>query len=105
MDDALFIGQTASISKKGVRKWAQDWAKRFKELRRELEKAGDDDFDAVLKGLDVDNSQTWRLFRNRARKVRRESATPKRYQRDVLKLIDRELKDYTKIADALAITE
>jgi hypothetical protein len=104
MDDALFIGKNENISKKGVRKWAQDWAKRFKELRRALEKAGDDGFEGVLKELAVD-APTWRAFRNQARKLKRESTTANRFQRAVLKLVDRETKEYSKLADALGSKE
>ena len=99
MDEANFISNNLNITKKGVRKWAQDWARRFKDLRRALEKA-DDGFDDVLKGLEVD-APTWRTFRNQARKLKREVTTPARFKREVLKLVDRELKQYTKIADGL----
>jgi len=96
MDDA----NNLQMTKKDVRKWALDWARRFKDLRRSLEKAGDG-FDGVLKNLEVD-APTWRTFRNQARKLKRESTTATRFERAVLKLVDRELKDYTKLADSLS---
>ena len=100
MDDEIFTSKNQNITKKAVRKWALDWAKRFKDMRRSLEKAGED-FDGVLKGLDVE-SPTLRLFRNAARKLKREATTAGRYEKGVLKMIDREIKHYTKIADTLA---
>jgi hypothetical protein len=99
MNDDLFSSGNHNISKKAVRKWALDWAKRFKDLRKQVEKAGDD-FDGVLKGLDV-SSPTYRVFRNAARKLKRESTTATRYSRGVLKLIDSEVKLYSKLADNL----
>src|ERR1700712_3374371 len=99
MDDEIFNSKNHNITKKAVRKWALDWAKRFKDVRRGVEKAGED-FEGVLKGLDVE-SPSWRLFRNAARKLKRESSTAGRYSRGVLKLIDTEIKHYTKIADGL----
>jgi hypothetical protein len=99
MDDDTFISGNLNITKKAVRKWAQDWSRRFADLRRSLEKAGDD-FDDVLKGLDV-NAPTFRLFRNQARKIKREAATAARARREVLKLVDRELKRYAKVVDNL----
>lgn len=99
MDDDTFISENINITKKAVRKWAQDWSRRFTELRRDLDKAGDD-LDGVLKGLDV-NAPTFRLFRNQARKIKREAATPARARREVLKLVDRELKRYAKVVDTL----
>ena len=99
MDDEIFNSKNHNITKKAVRKWALDWAKRFKDVRRSVEKAGED-FDGVLKGLDVE-SPSWRLFRNSARKIKRESSTAGRYSRGVLKLIDAEIKHYTKIAEGL----
>ena len=100
MDDATFNSHNHNISKKAVRKWAQDWAKRFRELRTSIEKSGDD-FEHVLKGLEVE-SPTLRLFRNTARKLKREATTAGRYGRGVLKHIDGEIKHYTKIAEGLA---
>lgn len=100
MDDATFISQNVNITKKAVRKWAQDWARRFKDLRRSLEKA-DDGIDGVLKNLEVD-APTWRAFRNKARKLKRESPTPARFQRELFKLVDREIKEYDKLADGLS---
>lgn len=99
MDDAIFTSKNQNITKKAVRKWASDWAKRFKDLRKALEKAGDN-FDFVLKAVDVE-APTLRLFRNQARKIKREASTALRYERAVLKLIDAEIKHYTKIADTL----
>ena len=99
MDDDTFISANANITKKAVRKWAQDWSRRYTELRRSLEKAGDD-LDGVLKGLDV-NAPTFRLFRNEARKIKREAATAARARREVLKLVDREIKRYAKVVDTL----
>jgi len=99
MDDEIFTSKNQNITKKAVRKWASDWVKRFKDIRRSLEKAGDN-FDGVLKGIDVE-SPTLRLFRNQARKLKREASTALRYERGVLKLIDVEIKHYTKIADVL----
>jgi hypothetical protein len=100
MNDDLFASGNQNISKKAVRKWALDWAKRFKELRTQLNKAGDD-LEPVLKQLDV-TSPTYRLFRNAARKLKRESSTASRYGRGVLKLVDAEIKHYTKLADSLS---
>lgn len=100
MNDDLFATNGHNISKKAVRKWALDWTKRFKELRSKVEKAGDD-FEGALKDLDV-TSPTWRLFRNASRKLKRESATANRYSRGVLKMIDAEIKHYTKVADSLS---
>lgn len=99
MDDEIFNSKNHNITKKAVRKWALDWAKRFKDLRRAVEKGGDD-FEGVLKGLDVD-APSWRLFRNAARKLKREASTAGRYSRGVLKLIDSEIKQYTKVAEGL----
>lgn len=99
MDDAIFTSKNQNITKKAVRKWALDWAKRFKDVKRSLEKAGEN-FEGVLKDLDVE-SPTLRLFRNAARKLKRESTTVTRYERGLHKLIDREIKHYTKIADTL----
>jgi hypothetical protein len=99
MNDDVFNTHNHNISKKAVRKWALDWAKRFKELRAKVAKAGDD-FDGALKDLDV-SSPTWRTFRNAARKLKREAPTAGRYGRGVLKLIDAELKHYTKLAESL----
>ena len=95
MDDDL----NQKLTKKDVRKWAQEWARRYKDLRKSLDKAGDD-FDGVLKTLDVD-APTWRAFRNQARKLKREASTPTRFQRGVLKLVDGEIKAYGKLADSL----
>ena len=100
MDDA----NNLQMTKKDVRKWAQDWARRFKDLRRSLEKAGDEGFDDVLKQLEVD-APTWRTFRNQARKLKRESSTSTRFQRGVLKLVDAETKSYVKLADSLSPKE
>jgi hypothetical protein len=99
MDDDTFISENLNITKKGVRKWAQDWSRRYTDLRRSLEKSNDD-YENVLKGLDV-SAPSWRLFRNEARKIKREAATPARFRKEVLKLVDRELKRYGKIADTL----
>jgi hypothetical protein len=99
MNDDVFTTNNHNISKKAVRKWALDWAKRFKELRAQVAKAGDD-FDGTLKGLDV-SSPTWKAFRNAARKLKREASTPGRYSRGVLKAIDAEIKHYTKLAENL----
>ena len=99
MDDEIFNSKNQNITKKAVRKWALDWAKRYKDVRKSLEKAGDD-FEGVLKGLDVE-APTLRLFRNAARKLKREATTAGRYEKGVLKYIDREIKHYTKIADTL----
>lgn len=99
MDDEIFNSKNHNITKKAVRKWALDWAKRFKDVRRAVEKGGDD-FEGVLKGLDVD-APSWRLFRNASRKLKREASTAGRYSRGVLKLIDAEIKQYTKIAEGL----
>ena len=95
MDDDL----NQKLTKKDVRKWAQEWARRYRDLRKSLDRAGDD-FDGVLKTLDVD-APTWRAFRNQARKLKRESTTPTRFQRGVLKLVDGEIKAYGKLADSL----
>jgi hypothetical protein len=100
MNDDLFTTANQNISKKAVRKWALDWTKRFKDLRSKVHKAGDD-FEGVLKELDV-TSPTWRLFRNGTRKLKREASTATRYSRGVTKLIDAEIKHYTKIADHLS---
>lgn len=100
MNEEQFASSSHNISKKAVRKWALDWAKRFKELRSQLVKAGDD-FEPVLKGLDAE-SPTYRLFRNAARKLKRESTTAGRYSRGVHKLVDAEIKHYGKLADSLA---
>jgi len=99
MNDDVFTTNSHNISKKAVRKWAVDWTKRFKELRSKVVKAGDD-FEPALKELDV-TTPTWRLFRNATRKLKRES-TAGRYGRGVVKLIDAEIKHYTKISDGLA---
>jgi hypothetical protein len=100
MNDELFASHSQNISKKAVRKWALDWAKRFKEVRAKIVKAGDD-FEPVLKELDV-SAPSYRLFRNAARKLKRESSTAGRYGRGVLKLIDAEIKHYAKLAENLA---
>ncbi|HEX5661294.1 MAG TPA: hypothetical protein VFX59_29095 [Polyangiales bacterium] len=100
MNDDLFGTNNQNISKKAVRKWALDWAKRFKELRGKIAKAGDD-FEPVLKELDT-TSPSYRLFRNAARKLKRESSTAGRYGRGVLKLVDAEIKHYGKLADSLS---
>lgn len=100
MNDEMFTSNNHNISKKAVRKWASDWTKRFKELRARSQKS-DEALDSSLKELDV-SSPTWRLFRNQARKLKRESATAGRYSRGVLKLIDAEIKHYSKLADHLA---
>jgi hypothetical protein len=99
MDDDTFISANLNITKKAVRKWAQDWSRRFTELRRNLEKAGDD-LEGTLKNLDV-SSPSFRLFRNQARKLKREAPTPARFKRELFKLIDRELKHYGRIIDTL----
>lgn len=99
MNDDVFTSNNYNISKKAVRKWALDWAKRFKELRAQVTRAGDD-FEGALKALDV-SSPTWRTFRNAARKLKREASTPGRYSRGVLKMIDSEIKLYTKLAESL----
>jgi hypothetical protein len=99
MNDDLFASNSQNISKKAVRKWALDWAKRFKEIRTRIVKAGDD-FEPVLKELDV-SSPSYRLFRNAARKLKRESSTAGRYGRGVLKLVDAEIKHYGKLAESL----
>jgi hypothetical protein len=100
MNDDLFASSNQNISKKAVRKWALDWAKRFKELRSKLVKAGDE-IEPVLKELDV-TSPSYRLFRNATRKLKRESKTPTRYGRGVLKLVDAEIKHYGKLSESLA---
>ncbi|MET0286576.1 MAG: hypothetical protein ABW352_18985 [Polyangiales bacterium] len=100
MNDDVFQSSNHNISKKAVRKWAIDWTKRFKELKTKVAKAGDD-FEGALKELDV-SAPTWKAFRNAARKVKRESKTPLRYGRGVQKLIDAEIKHYSKLADSLA---
>ncbi|MDB4987743.1 MAG: hypothetical protein JWN04_2921 [Myxococcaceae bacterium] len=99
MDDATFNEHNHNITKKAVQKWAKDWAKRFRDVRTSIEKSGED-FEHVLKGLDVE-SPTLRLFRNTARKLKREATTAGRYSRSVLKHIDGEIKHYTKIAEGL----
>lgn len=99
MNDDEFTSNNHNISKKAVRKWAQDWTKRFKDLRSRAGKS-EEALEAALKELDV-NSPTWRGFRNAARKLKRESSTANRYNRGVLKLIDSELKHYTKLAESL----
>lgn len=100
MNDDVFTSNNHNISKKAVRKWALDWAKRFKELRASALKAGDD-LDGALKQLDV-SAPTWKSFRSAARKLKREASTPTRYNRGVMKLIDSEIKHYTKLAENLA---
>lgn len=99
MDDDTFLSASQNITKKAVRKWAQDWARRYTEIRKTLDKAGDD-LEGALKGIDV-SAPSLRLFRNAARKLKREATTPARFKRELFKLIDAELKRYGKIADVL----